>query len=399
MKSNVLWNRNYKLFTISDFIEEMSYTGINFAVSLFVLEFSNSVLLYGIYLALNYVSCIFLPALIGPLVEKSKKKNINIICCSIMVLIYTVYLLLNINGYNNMIYTATLAVLSGALQTTYMISKTSLLPRLIDEEYIQKSASINNGIETTCAIANPLATFLYETIGLVPILIACIALFVISSILIVFINEPTKEYVINDNYSNSLKDGISFFRNNLLFLFLTLIFVVKYIKLGADQAIYLPYFKDNVTNGYFWYFIVVGGDSTGIFHASFLMYFLKIKKSQRRLVSTVCLTLMGIASIFTLNANYIIAIIASYIVGLTFGIYNNLRLTIMYENLDKTQISRYISIFTSLTNAGKTLGTVLAGLLSQHLSLIRINVVFSIIMLLVCIYLQNRKELKDLYIC
>ena len=60
---NPLWTRDFTIITIGSIVSMMGNSMAGFAISLMVLDFTGSTMLYAIYMALSIVPILVMPAL------------------------------------------------------------------------------------------------------------------------------------------------------------------------------------------------------------------------------------------------------------------------------------------------------------------------------------------------
>ncbi|MBP9989751.1 MAG: MFS transporter [Ruminococcus sp.] len=396
-----LWKRDFSAFAAGMFLEYMSTAGMSFVLSLLILDITKSVLLYGTYLVLYYMSSVFVPMLAGPLFEKYSKKKINSLCCVLSAAVYGGYLILYIIGKNHIAFTFLMAVLTGIFHAAFSVGANALMLDVTEKESLQKAYSVFNVIETCSEITVPIVTVLYKSIGLEIILFSCVILFFVAAgVLLLVKNEHTGKSEGKTSYAGELRDGLKFVNKNRAYLTVCTAFLLCFMMSGVRRTVWLPYFQNGSENSYLWYFVMYGLFSTGLFHSSLLMYFRKTKKNGRYLLSVVSFAILCAGTVGVIFVPKIGGAVLAYFAGLSFGIFSNTSSVSVYAELDEGQRARFSGIFTAFTNAGIVVGMASASVLSEVMDLRGVIAVLGALVFAVFAVLFfgiRRKGVKKLY--
>ena len=74
-QSNPLWTRDFTILTVGSVISMFGNAMTGFAMSLMVLDLSNSTLLYAIYLAMYTLPQLFMPIVSGAILDRQSRKK------------------------------------------------------------------------------------------------------------------------------------------------------------------------------------------------------------------------------------------------------------------------------------------------------------------------------------
>ena len=99
-----LWTKNFLYVLSGNFFVQMASSAVAFVMSLLVLEISNSIFLYGLYLTIYYSSRTIIPVIFGPFIEKNDKKLIYKACCFAFVLLYALFLFVYKSSFYNVAF-------------------------------------------------------------------------------------------------------------------------------------------------------------------------------------------------------------------------------------------------------------------------------------------------------
>lgn len=401
INSKKLWTKNFLCLISGNFLVQTASSAIAFVMSLFVLEISNSVFLYGLYLTMYYSTRIFAPVAFGPIIERNNKKTTYRICCLAFVLSYTIFLIMYISSLYNVIFTVLFSLISGLINAVYLVNENSFLVEIVDKDNIQKAYSINNAISYMSYVSQPLGTVVYKYIGINAILVISIVLFAIGLLLgnktnILYENKENS----NNNYLAELKDGLKFFINDkALFPMLLLVFFANIFILGIVDVIWLPYFIEYYDNGYLYYFICTAVLGAGVFHSSVLVYFLKVKKKILFVITFFSIIVSVILHVMVAVLPIVLMFIASYFGGLLDGTSDNLLSTEVLSTIDDKKKSQYIAMCTAAKNGGCIVGMIIATVLSEIISLKYISLICGLIVVtvMIIIFINSKSEIIKLY--
>lgn len=401
-KKSRLWTKNFIFLLTGNFFVQMASSAIAFVLSLFVLEISNSVFLYGIYLTIYYSTRIVVPVAFGPYIEKNNKKTTYKLCCLAFVVSYTTFFIVYISSYYNLVFTILFSLVSGLINAVYLVNENSFLVEIVDKENFQKAYSINNAMSYLSYVSQPIGTFVYKYIGIKSILIVSIVLFIVGLLLGLKTNILRKESDEENetSYFEKIKNGLKFFFNDkAIFPMLLIVFVSNVFLIGIVDVIWLPYFNEYVNNSYLYYFLCIALAGTGVFHSSILVYFIKAKKELLYIFTFFSFAIALILRMTAIMLPLVTMLIVSYLSGLFEGLSDSLLMTKILSTIDSNKKSQFIASSTAARNIGVVIGMALASVLSEFMSLKSINLVFGLLISFITVFIiiKNRFEILKFY--
>lgn len=158
-----LWTRDFSIISLGSVVSMFGNAMSGFAMSLMVLDISESIFLYSVYLAMYTLPQFILPDLF------SRKKAICMPDFFSAFLYIFMAILLRGNWFSFPVF-ALFCFILGSVQSTCMVACESFYPLLITEGNYQKAYSIASVLETLSAVMVPVSTLLYNRIGLSPLL-------------------------------------------------------------------------------------------------------------------------------------------------------------------------------------------------------------------------------------
>ncbi|MBR3936204.1 MAG: MFS transporter, partial [Oscillospiraceae bacterium] len=273
-----LWTKDFTTITLGSVVSMLGNSISGFAMSLFVLDYMESTLLYAIYIFLYTLPQIAAPVISGPLMDRfSRRRTIYTLdfCSAAMYLALGALILFD--AFNFGVFAAA-TFLIGTINSVYMVAFESFYPMLISEGNYSKAYSISGTLQTMTFFMMPLATVAYNAFGLAPLLMVNSVFFLIAAVFETRITdvEAIKNVCSRASYGvktyfADMKDGVKYLVSQKGLLAVTVYFMVISFAGGASQVITLPWFKGSFENGEYLFmfvsiFSVAGRSLGGLIH-------------------------------------------------------------------------------------------------------------------------------------
>ena len=320
--------------------------------------------------------------------------------------IYTIYALLMWRGWFSFSVLAIGTVLLGSIDGIYRVSYDSFYPLLITEGNYQKAYSVASMLETMTAFVLPLSAFLYNTIGMLPLLIINAASYLIAATLETQIWQA-EEYAQtrkDENYdikcyTEDFKDGMAYLNQETGLKAVVTYFSFNALQWGLMDVLVLPYFKANFANGEYLYIVVGGCAILGRLLGGGVYYKFRMPTQHKftiALVVYVCISLIGG---FYLFFPLVMMCIMEFIEGLMGVTSYNIRISATQSYVPDERKGRFNGTFEMLATAGNTLGQVMAGTLSLFIGERVILGTFGVLTALCAVIVigGNRKAVATIY--
>ena len=401
-----LWTRDFKIITLGSVISMFGNAMAGFAVSLFVLDYTDTPFYYALYVFLYTLPQLAAPLIAGPLMDRfSRRKTIY----SLDFLSAGIYLLMGLVIYLGLFRFWLLAVLTlviGTINSTYQVAYESFYPLLITEGNYSRAYSIAGTLETLSAVMIPVSLFLYKQFGLAPLLFVNGLCFLGAALCETRIRDVEKERGLAAEKSYSLsaywsdaKDGVRYLWGEKGLLCVTLYFVFSAFAGGAEGVITLPYFKGTFENGEWLYMTVWGFSVAGRAIGGMLQYKIRypaaIKFGLALAVYCVIDVLEGSYLFFSLGGMRI----ACFLVGILGVTSYTIRSSATQSYVPDERKGRFNGAFIMLTTSGSLLGELLAGACTAFLPMRTVLALFMGITLAAAIVIigGGKKHVKPLY--
>ena len=372
---NTLWTRDFTIITLGSVVSMFGNAMSGFAMSLMVLDISNSTLLYSIYIAMYTLPQLFTPIVSGAILDRfSRKKTIY----TLDFLSAALYLLMAgvlATGWFSFPVFAVYCFILGSIQSAYMVAYESLYPLLITEGNFQKAYSIASVLETASAVMVPVSTFLYRQIGLAPLLAVNGLCFFIAAVMETRIRAEEqyiekqkatqlKEHQPVKQVLTDTKEGFRYLAGEKGLLAIALYFTFSAICGGVSSVIVLPYFKSTFANGEYWFmfvgaFILIGRAIGGMIH-----YRVQLPEKTRYPVALAIYIIISLCEGFYLFCPIPVMALLCFITGIGGVTSYTIRVSATQSYVPDEKKGRFNGAFNMLNTIGALIGEFAAGTLT-----------------------------------
>ncbi|MBQ6369859.1 MAG: MFS transporter [Parasporobacterium sp.] len=408
--ANPLWTRDFTILTLGSVVSMLGNAMSGFAMSLMVLDISGSTMLYALYIAMYTLPQIIMPVFSGAVLDRFSRKKTIYTLDFISAGLYLLMALILTTGWFSFPVFLIYCFLLGSIQSIYMVAYESFYPLLISEGNFQKAYSIASVLETFSAVMVPVSTFLYNRIGLAPLLGANSLCFLIAAILETRIR--TDEHYI-ESQKQTASAGLSHMRQMLRdtkegFLYLlsekgllaiAVYFAFSAFSMGVSSVITLPYFKNSFENGEYIYMIVWGMSLLGRAIGGGIHYRLKIPV---RIKYRIALTVYIAISVF--EAVYLffpipVMMLFCFLIGIGGVTSYTIRISATQSYVPDEKKGRFNGVFNMINTVGSLIGEITAGLLTLLLPerIVLMSALLLCAMAAVCVIGGGRRQVARIY--
>ena len=371
---NKLWTKDFTTITLGSVVSMLGNSITGFAMSLFVLDYMESTLLYAIYIFLYTLPQIAAPVISGPLMDRfSRRRTIYTLDFCSAALYLALGVLIYFNLFNFGIFAAATFVI-GTINSVYMVAFESFYPMLITEGNYSKAYSISGTLHTMTYFILPLSTVVYNAFGLAPLLAANAVCFFVAAVFETRISDvesegkvaPAASYSVKTYFSDT-KEGVRYLISEKGLLAVTLYFMVISLAGGASSVITLPWFKSTFENGEYTYmfvsvFSVIGRSLGGVLHYKF-----RLPAAKKFAIALFVYVSIALLEGFYLYAPINIMQLCSFFMGLFSVTSYNIRISATQSYVPNEIKGRFNGAFFMLTTVGTLLGELFAGALSEFI--------------------------------
>ncbi len=248
-----LWTPDFTILTLGTIVSMFGNAISGFAMGLLVLDYTNSTMLYSIYLVCNNLPRLVMPLIAGPYLDRFSRKRMIYTLNFFASGLYLIVSLLVSRSLLSYPLILVFTMLVGSIDSVYSVSYDSFYPMLISEGNFSKAYSISSLIyPLATTIMVPVAGVAYATVGVEPLFLFNAATFFVAAVLQTRIR--TRETHMKDTqkasfsfrrYADDFKGGLSYLRSEKGLLTITAYFCVSTLVSGAAGALLLPFFKSH----------------------------------------------------------------------------------------------------------------------------------------------------------
>ncbi|MGI5888940.1 MAG: MFS transporter [Oscillospiraceae bacterium] len=374
-RENSLWTKDFTIITVGTVVSMFGNALSGFAASLLVLDYTGSTLLYAVTVALYTLPQIVMPVISGAILDRfSRRKTIYTLDFTSSAL----YLAAAILIYTGVMSYALLAVyvfLVGSIASIYQVAYDSFYPLLVEKDSYSKAYSIASVLETISLVMVPVAAWLYDLVGIVPIFLINACTFLIAAVMETQISAGHESYIdrqkekrtesssVRQMFSD-IKEGASFIKNDRGLRSITIYFAFGSVVSGIYSVLILPYFRANFENGEYVYMAVMGMGVLGRALGGAWHYRHKLpaekKYSIAYAVYLITSIIEGVMLFLPVKVMYLITF-ASGVLGVTSY---TIRISATQSYVADEMKGRFNGAFSMINTAGALIGELSSGALS-----------------------------------
>lgn len=402
---NPLWTKNFTIITIGSVVSLFGTVISGFASGLLILDFTDSVFLFSLFMITTTIPSIVVPTIVGPLLDKfSRRKTIYMLDFTSA----TIYLIFGIILTKGVITYPLLLIGSitlGSINATYRVAFESLYPMLVTEGNMGRAYSVSSTLDSLIMVLTPVSVFLYHNIGIAKLYMFDAIIFLIAALfeMQVKVDETYRvkagESFGLKQYKETFVEGMKYLYSEKGLFFIALYFFFSSMDGGAGQVVGLPYFRDRFTNGDYIFIFIQGATVIGRVIAGAFHYKHKIPKEKKFNITIFVYSVITILFAAYLYVPIPIMILMMFIVGVLAMTSYNIRISTTQSYVPNEKKGRFNGAFQVISTAGSLIGQFLAGLMADHMDKRMVIVIFAIIdfAMIWFIMYRGRGEVKKIY--
>jgi len=379
---NKLWTRDFSILSLGSIISIFGNALAGFTINLLVLDHSDSIFLFVLFMVVFNLPKLVVPMLAGPLLDSfSRRKTIYMLDFTSAAIFFSLFFILS-GGYFNYIFLLIMSFVMGIIDSTYIIAFESLYPVLVAEGNYRRAYSVSSMIMPLSTIVLPFAAFLYDRIGAGQILMySAIAFFVAAVIETQIRADETHLRKKDEKYSfsefkTSFAEGLDYIKSEKGLMIITAYFFVSMFA-WSNHSLLLPFFRDTPHLGVMTYTFIMLSAVLGRFIGGLVQYKLDLPVSKKFMIAMFVYVVAAIIDMSYLFTPVIIMGVLSFIVGLLTVTSFNIRISTTQSYIPDDKRARFNGTFHMIMNSGVILGQLLAGALADHIPIRAVVVLFN----------------------
>ena len=370
-----LWTRDFTIITLGSVVSMLGNSLSGFAMSLMVLDISQSTLLYAVYIAMYTLPQLFVPVLSGAILDRFSRKKTIYTLDFISALLYALMAVILATGWFSFPIFAVYCFILGSIQSTYMVAYESFYPLLISEGNFQKAYSIASVLETLSAVMVPVSAFVYRQVGLSPLLGINALCFLIAAVMETRIRAD-EEYLRTQSETRDadlkgsrqvltdIREGFTYLLGEKGLLAIAIYFFFSAICGGVSSVIVLPWFKGVYENGEYLYMLVWGMALVGRALGGLIHYRVNIPAQKRFNTALTVYIVISVLEGVYLFTPIPVMMAMCFLVGIGGVTSYTIRISATQSYVPDERKGRFNGAFNMLSTFGALIGEVLAGALT-----------------------------------
>lgn len=380
--SQKLFSKDFTLVVIGQIISLFGNAALRFALPLYLLNLTGSSALYGTVMACAFIPSILLSPVGGIVADRVNKRNIMVILDFFTAAVILTFFLL-MNGVNLIVLlTVTLMVLYG-IAGAYQPSVQASIPVLAAPENLMAANSIINTISSFASLTGPvLGGILYSAYGIKPVMLVCMACFILSAVMEIFIKIPFQKPVSNGSIWKTVRcdfaESIRFIWHDKPVIGKTLLVVCGVnLFLSAMIIVAMPYLITEVFDlgtvqanrlyGFAQGALAAGGLTGGISAGVFSKKLSYQKSGNLITASAVCVFPIGAALILFSSGiiNYLVITVCCFVIMVFSTIFTVQMLSFMQAETPQNMVGKVIAFALTFAMCAQPLGNALYGIMFE----------------------------------
>lgn len=401
-----LWSRDFTIITLGSVISMLGNAMTGFALSLFVLDFTDSASMYAVFVFVNTLPQIAAPIIAGPLLDRfSRRKSIyglDFLAASL----YALMALLLWTGKMSFPLLIVCTFFIGSIHSIYLVAYNSFYPLLIPNGMFDKAYSVSSTLETLSYVTLPLATFLYKAIGMTPLLIVNAVCFLTAAIFETHISDVEAKSALSRGsgysvigYLRDTKEGIKYLVGQRGLLCITSHYFFSSVAYGCSAVVTLPYFRESFENGEFLYIFIFAFMFIGRLTGGAILYKRAVPLRYRYIVAVIFGVSIAIEEAFYLYTNLYVMCVLCLLNGLMAMTTYNMRQASINGYVPDEKRGRFNGAWFPIITLGSLIGEAGAGVLLKFIPMRQTLTVFMLISAAACALSLGggRKYVRPIY--
>lgn len=400
-----LWTKDFTILTLGSSVTMLGHAISSFAISLLVLDYTNSVLLYSLYQVAYYLPMVIMPMLAGPWVDNFSRTKVIYTLDYLAAGLYLGIFLLVRSGWFQYWPLMLGVFVIGSIDSIYIVAYESLYPNLITKGNYAKAYSVSSMLQPLAEVMTPVAALIYTTAGIAPLFLADAVLFFTAACFETQIRAP-ETYRTGKAADRSLRymlgemrQGVRYIAGEKGLLFITGYFFLCTLCGTGTRTLWLPYFKSTAALGVMAYTLVQSANVIGRFLGGMVQYRLKYPTNRKYLIAVTVYASVCVLEGTALFTGKFVMIGLFFLLGLLAVTSYNIRLSTTQSYVPDEYRGRFNGCFQMTMNLGNILGTLLAGALGSFLPARALVVAFMGVNFLgvFAIMLPGRRHVSNIY--
>ncbi len=379
-KKSGLWTRDFTIITIGSLISMVGNMLSGFAISIMVLDRTESTFLYVLFNICWRLPDLVVPLLAGPYLDRVSRKKVIYCLDFLSAAIYFAIFLVLRTGWFNYPIMLLCCMFIGSINSVYIVAYDSFYPNLISPGNHSKAYSISSVMMDMSALVYPLAPALYDAIGIAPLFAITAAAFFLAACFEVSIKyqethmaqAPAATGLSSlKRFNRDFREGLEYIRGEKGLLVITVYFMVSGFA-GGTGELYLPFFRNNAELFVFWpvavttlYAIITNFSVVGRLIGGVIHYKVKLPTQRKFTIALAVYAIIAVLDGITLWFPVPVMALMLLLTGLLSVTSYNIRIAATQTYIPDGKRARFNGTFQMLCSMGSIAGSLAAGGLAE----------------------------------
>ncbi len=409
MENQKLWTRDFTIITLGSVVSMFGNALSGFAMSLMVLDYTESTLFYAIYLASFTIPQIIMPIFSGAILDRFSRRKTIYTLDFLSSFLYLFAAFIIYRGLFSFPIFALYVFIVGSINSVYLVAYQSFYPLLITPGNFSKAYSISSVLETMSALMVPVAAFVYNSVGITPLLFLNAISFFIAAVMETqikaqedYIEIQKKNIQSTDSskqFLTDIKEGFKFLKGDRGLLAIAIYFTFTSLGFGVSNVLVLPYYRSTFQNGEYIFMLVSGMAVLGRGIGGAMHYRMKIPAEKKFMIAMFVYVMTSIIEGSYFYFPILVGMVMCFITGILGVTSWTIRVSATQSYVPNEMKGRFNGAFNMLNTVGSLTGQLLAGILSLRIPprmVVSLFMAITIISAFVVI-LGNKKDVALIY--
>ena len=408
-KKNTLWTRDFTIITLGSVVSMLGNAMSGFAMSLLVLDYTDSAFLYALYIVLFTLPQVVVPVFSGAILDRFSRKKTIYTLDFISAGLYALTAAVLGAGWFSFPVLACFCLIVGSINSMYLVAYSSFYPMLIPDGFYSKAYSIASVLETLSFLMIPVATFVYHSVGIVPLMGANAGCFFIAASMETRIGAQ-EEYVDLQKRNVQaasrakqmfldVREGFRYLAGEKGLQAVALYFTFNSMAYGVENVIILPFFKDAFKNGDYLYSLVMGMSVAGRAIGGMIHYRFNMPVRYKFLIAYGVYIGLSVFSGIYLFLPVPLMMVCCFMTGILGVTSYTIRVSATQSYVPDERKGRFNGAFNMLSTVGSLAGELIAGALAMMLPVRAVYLGFQMVCLAAAVVFigGNKAHIAPIY--
>ena len=379
-KKTGLWTRDFTIITIGSIISIVGNMLSGFAISIMVLDKTESTFLYVLFNIGWMLPGLIVPLLAGPWLDRVSRKKVIYWLDFLSAAIYFTLAVVLGSGWFSYPVMLLCCMFIGCIGSVYGVAYDSFYPNLISEGNHSRAYSVSSVMMDLSGLVYPLAPALYELLGIGPLFAITGVSFFLAACFEVSIKyrETHMEQASSApgesplrRFGRDFREGVDYIKGEKGLLAITLYFMVSGFA-GGSGELYLPFFRNNAELFVMWpvaaatlYAIVTNFSVVGRVIGGAAHYRLKLPVEKKFAIALTVYIVITVLDAVTLWLPVPLMAAVLFLTGLLSVTSYNIRIAATQTYIPDGKRARFNGAFQMLCTLGGIAGSLTAGGLAE----------------------------------